>query len=639
MHKPIALLLSVWLLGFLATAPLLAQPGGENDRPEVVVTLEPAKSAVVPGDQLAVAVVLDHLPGWHSHTNDPVLTPGMKSTGFQAIPTMIEITSISGATAGPIQWPKIHHAMVDLTGSGTPESYGVFSERAIAYIPLVVDPDATGQVALEVHVQYQACDATNCLLPVFVDDDDAAHTLTLPVVSLADAAGIVPVDQADFPGFDPDVFADLVGFGAEPEPTGATFNVFGKTFTINTGGPVGLILLFLAAALGGLLLNLTPCVLPVIPIKILGLSQAAANPARCFMLGVVMSIGVVAFWLGIGGAIAFISGFNAINTLFQQPYFSIAVGIVIAIMALGMIGLFATRLPQWVYKVNPKHDSIHGSLLFGIMTAILSTPCTAPFMGSAAAWATQQSPWITMSTFAAIGLGMALPYIILSANPKWIDKLPRTGPASELVKQVMGLLMLGVAVFFLGTGLDPLTRAPVDPPFRGHWWLIAAIVIAAAVWLVYKTFRITRSPVRRIVWTIAALVVSVAGVAVASAFTAKGPIDWTYYTPDRFTEATARGDVVVVDFTAEWCLNCKTLETTVLHSHDIADRLNGEGVTPMKVDITGGYPDGKAFMKELKWSNVPLLAIFGPGLDQPLKYDSYTISTVLDAIELAKGGN
>ena len=119
----------------------------------------------------------------------------------------------------------------------------------------------------------------------------------------------------------------------------------------------------------------------------------------------------MAFWLALAAAVSTISGFNATNKLFQYPAFTISVGVIICIMAVGMCGLFAVRLPQWIYRVNPSQESVRGSFVFGVMTAVLSTPCTAPFMGAAAAWSATQRPLITLSTFAAIGGGMALPYL------------------------------------------------------------------------------------------------------------------------------------------------------------------------------------------------------------------------------------
>src|SRR5690606_27795116 len=201
-----------------------------------------------------------------------------------------------------------------------------------------------------------------------------------------------------------------------------------------------------------------PFGLAVVPIRIIGLSQAAGNRSRMLMLGTVMSLGVVLVWVGLATAIVvstrlFTGGITSTNQLFQYPAFPITVGLVIAVMAVGLCGLFAVRLPNFVYSINPKHDSISGSLGFGVMTAVLSTPCTAPFMGTAAAWATTRNPGIALAVFAAVGVGMALPYQILSMNPKLVDRMPRTGPASELIKQVMGLLMLAAAFYFIGTGL------------------------------------------------------------------------------------------------------------------------------------------------------------------------------------------
>ncbi len=644
--------LSFWVFLVLSAAAFNAgaQSGAGGSAPvfggdgPLSLRIVVSKDGVRAGDQIAIGVVFDLEPGWHLHTNEPVPTPGMLREKFEPIPTEVGVGGVVGATVGPIQWPPIHTVPVDLVGSGQPEPYGVFEGRAAIYVPVMVAIDAPSVVELELEIAWQACDDKGCMMP-----ERLVERVRIPVVS-ADSSvgagtaveGATPSEPGVFEAFDVGVFGRASAFGAEIAAAratgGAKFNVFGREFTVDTSGAVGLAGLLALAVIGGFVLNLTPCVLPVIPIKILGLSQAAANPARCLLLGVVMSVGVVAFWLGIGAAITFVAGFTAINTLFQQPWFSIVVSVVITVMALGMLGLFAAGLPQWVYRINPRHDSIHGSFLFGVMTAVLSTPCTAPFMGSAAAWATQQRSVITLATFAAIGLGMALPYLVLSANPKWVNKVPRTGPASELVKQVMGLLMLGVAVFFLGTGIGPLMmKEPGDPPLRVHWWLVAAIVTAACAWMLYRTVKITGRPVRRSMVGLVAILLAGASVVFAIEQNDRGPVRWQAWTPARFEEARATGKVVVVDFTAEWCLNCKALEASVLHRRDVAEMLNSPDVIAMKVDITAGYPAGVAFMKELEWANIPLLAIFGPGFPEPAKYDSYTQATVLDAIERASG--
>jgi thiol:disulfide interchange protein len=118
-------------------------------------------------------------------------------------------------------------------------------------------------------------------------------------------------------------------------------------------------------------------------------------------------------------------------------------------------------------------------------------------------------------------------------------------------------------------------------------------------------------------------------------FSSEGPIDWTYYTPERFEDSVQRGEVIVLDFTAEWCLNCKALEHGVLFRDEVVEVLNSPGVTPMRIDLTGDNPPGKAKLAELEWVGIPLLAIYGPeiGYDEPIKYDSYTVGMVRDAID------
>ena len=428
---------------------------------------------------------------------------------------------------------------------------------------------------------------------------------------------------------------------AEPE---ASSKVNFLIAEIDPSGPAGFAMLLVLAAVGGALLNFTPCVLPVIPIKILGLAQTAGNRKKTLMLGAVMAAGVVAFWLGLGIAIAGVSGFTASNQLFQYPAFSITVGIIIAIMAVGMCGLFAVRLPNFVYAVSPKHDSVAGSFGFGIMTAVLSTPCTAPMMGAAAAWAATQDPLATLVTFAAIGIGMALPYLILSANPKLVDSLPRTGPGSELLKQVMGLLMLAAAAFFIGAGISGMMSDGTEAAPKGHWWVVAGIVAIAGLWLIIRVFPATSSNVNRGSFTVLGIcTIAVAGFgALAMTKDSAGkdaPINWVYYTPERFDQALADGNVVLLDFTADWCANCHVLELQVLNTDAVADMLRGDDYIAMKVDLTGGYPDGKAKLKEAGSVTIPYLVIYSPDGEVVFNANWYTPGQITDALTKAKGGD
>jgi thiol:disulfide interchange protein DsbD len=342
-----------------------------------------------------------------------------------------------------IQWPEPHPGkLMNPEGEGTIEA-PLYSGTAVAFVRVeVAETAAPGRQELALQVVFQACNDRTCDMKATVD-----VPVTIEVASLTNSASGMLNEPDLFATYDAAAWGNAAPAKAKP----IEFNVFGViSFKLAPDGIVGMAALLGLAVVGGVLLNFTPCVLPVIPIKIISLSNAAGNPRRCLVLGVVMSAGVVAFWLAIGGAMAFVASFKSASALFQNPWVPLAFGVFMLAMGLGMFNLFTLKLPRAVYLVNPKNETLAGAFLFGIMTAILSTPCTAPFGGAAMAWAAFQAPATTMGTFAAIGAGMALPYMILSANPKWVKKMPRTGPASELIKQLMGMLMFAVAAFFVG---------------------------------------------------------------------------------------------------------------------------------------------------------------------------------------------
>ncbi|MCI5160210.1 MAG: hypothetical protein D3906_17675, partial [Candidatus Electrothrix sp. AUS1_2] len=304
-----------------------------------------------------------------------------------------------------------------------------FQGETVVYLPVRLEKTASAgeQAGLSLRVQYQPCSEEYCLLPEKLDLETSLSVIAADTVA-------EKINQELFAGYHPGVAPDA--------PEKIAFGLFGWTFSVDGSSLGGLALLLLIAAFGGMLLNFTPCVLPLIPIKIISLSYAAKNRRQCILLGLFMSLGVLVFWLILGILIALVSGFSATNQLFQYPLFTITVGLVIAIMAGGMFDFFSLQLPAFIYMIHPEQDTLKGSFGLGILAAVLSTPCTAPFMGAAAAWAATQPPASTLAVFLSIGIGMALPYFLLSVSPHLVSKMPKTGPASVLVKQVMGLLML-----------------------------------------------------------------------------------------------------------------------------------------------------------------------------------------------------
>ncbi len=585
-----------------------------------------------PAGQNVLAVVFNIVDNWHIASNEDQAVPGKFTPWFTKVTVNTDDPRL---TFGQPLYPKPHILSV----GGLPEPIAVYDNQVVIYIPVIVSNDAEpSKIKVEVELDYQACDDATCDFPV-----NLVVFAELNVVPV-DTAITTNTTHADlFDDFDPATFQTL-GTTKTASPTDKVKPSSKVNFLIaeiDPSGPVGFALLLLLAAVGGALLNFTPCVLPVIPIKILGLAQTAGNRRKTLALGSIMAAGVVTFWLGLGIAIAGVSGFTASNQLFQYPAFSITVGLIIAIMAVGMCGLFAMKLPNFVYSFTPKHDSYAGSFGFGIMTAVLSTPCTAPMMGAAAAWAATQKPTATLATFAAIGIGMALPYLILSANPKLVDRLPRSGPGSELLKQIMGLLMLAAAAFFIGAGISGLLSDGTEAAPKGHWWAVGAIVAIAGIWLIVRVFPATSSPTKRAIFTVLGVAtIAFAGFGALAMTqpddTEDAPINWVYYTPERFEQALADGNTVLLDFTADWCANCHLLELTVLNTQAVADMLRSEGTIAMKVDLTGGYPDGKLKLKETGSVTIPYLVIYSPDGQVVFNANWYTATQITNALTKAK---
>ena len=345
--------------------------------------------------------------------------------GFAAIPTTIALSGRPAAVShvGPVQWPEPHTVRVDY-GTG-PIDLVSYADLAVAYLPVIIAPDAaSGPLEFEVTVGYQACDDSVCFQP---------QTVVVRTTVEVRPLGAAPADAgADplFADFDPAIFARMLSGEAPEEGARSEFDFLGVKFDLASNAY--LVILGLAF-IAGFLLNLTPCVLPVIPIKIISLQKQAANPATLAVNGFVYCLGIVATFAALGLLIFGVlsAGRQEWGQIYSYPWFTIPLAVIVGVFGLGMMGLFTIRLPRAVYGVNPSLDSVHGNFLFGVLTAILSTPCTGPLLGAALAWAATQPAWLAMATITVMGVGMAAPYGALIAFPGLLDRLPKAGPGGE----------------------------------------------------------------------------------------------------------------------------------------------------------------------------------------------------------------
>ncbi|TVS07233.1 MAG: hypothetical protein EA423_04620, partial [Phycisphaerales bacterium] len=447
-------LLGLLLAILLPAAQSPAQPGGFG-APDGAVTVSaiPERDVVSPGSGIFVAVVLDFAETYHAWPNDPKLPPEFED--LVAIPTTLEVgeiraegggeNGVEGVLVGETIWPE---ARVYTTAAlGIEAELGVFKDRTVVLVPLYfTDRAAEGVVEIPFSVRYQPCDDDVCYPPTTVE-----KTVTIRIVGEEEALAAEANDPELFRGADYSVFAKMAaGEGlartgtdaAEqtPELAPPPIRFLGMEFEARTGIMLTLLLAVLGF-IGGFVLNLTPCVLPVIPIKIMTISSHAATPGKSLVLGLAMAVGIVAFWVALSLPVVLLAQFADPSRLFGIWWVTAGIGLVILLMGAGLLGLFQITLPQSVYMVNPKADNLWGSFLFGVMTGVLGLPCFGFVVGGLLPAAAVATPDVVITIFASLGVGMAFPYVVLSARPGWVNKVPKGGPAGELVKQVMGLLL------------------------------------------------------------------------------------------------------------------------------------------------------------------------------------------------------
>ncbi|MGJ8635379.1 MAG: protein-disulfide reductase DsbD family protein [Phycisphaerales bacterium] len=611
--------------------------GAESDTP-VIISTALSDQAVVPGATFVIAVVLEHEDGFHTWPNEPIIPEELGD--FPATATTITPSLPEGLTAGPIQWPDTHTVSVRFLGP--PIDLVTYDGKAVAYIPVRVAQDAPlGELTFSVDIFYQACDENLCYPPT-----NDSQSITLTIAESTDPAAANPL----FADFDPTIFSNTDAWGesldTNSDSAGATNQrqFLGLFVLPPIDSAAGIAVIALAAAFGGFILNLTPCVLPVIPLKVMTITNhAGESKSRAIKLGLMMALGVITFWVGIGLPVAFVADFVDPSIIFGVWWVTGIIGILIALMGVGIMGVFTIKLPQKTYMINPKADSSSGSFMFGIMTAILGLPCFGFVAGALLAGAATMQPWQVMVIFFSLGFGMAFPYFILTLNPSWMNKIPKTGPASELVKQVMGLLMLAAAAYFLGTTLISIASSQQwGTPwwFKAiHWWVIAIFALAAGGLLLVRTIGITKKLAPRLVFSLLGLLFATSGIAVAANQTShQYHYFWQPYSQTELEAALANGKVVVLDFTAEWCLNCKTLEATVLSRDPVKPLLLSADVVPMVADVTSTSAPGWEKLRDLGQTGIPLLVVYEPGNPDPVWLsNAYSSKQVVGAIEQASG--
>jgi thiol:disulfide interchange protein/DsbC/DsbD-like thiol-disulfide interchange protein len=406
------------------------------------------------------------------------------------------------------------------------------------------------------------------------------------------------------------------------------------------------------AFLGGLVLNLMPCVLPVIALKVLSfVHQSSGSAAQRRKLGLVYGLGVVVSLWVLAGVVIGVQQAGQMASWgmqFQQPQFVVLITTVVTLVALNLFGVFEISLGGRLMDAAgtlAAQQGTGGAFFHGVLAVVLATPCTAPFLAAALGVAFTQPPAVIVLFFTAIALGLAAPYVVLSFVPGLLGLLPKPGPWMNHFKVAMGFPMLGTAVWLL-------TLATPHYGDRGVLWVgLFLVCVAVGAWI-WGEF-VQRGSKRKGLAAAMALAVVLAGYAYGLEVALQwrkpsgadspvqpqrhGLIDWQPWSPEAVAQARAQGRPVLVDFTADWCLTCKANKTTSIEIEPVRAKLKALNAVALLADYTRANPTIAAELQRFGRAGVPLVVVYPKDPAKPpiVLPTLLTPSIVLEALDQA----
>jgi thiol:disulfide interchange protein len=583
-----------------AAGSVLAQP----DRPEKAVLSPTAdRTAYEPGETARVATRVTVEDGWHVNSNTP--------TFDYLIPTKLDLELPDGWPDETVRYPR--HEMKTFAFADQP--LVVYDGELVILSEVKVPAGAAkGSVEVRAALRYQACNDSQCLPPVTSD----------ATVSLKVGPGGTPIES------------ELFGVSPSPQDRGRG----------GSGSNLGAMLLL--ALVGGLILNAMPCVLPVLSLKVFGLVRSAGQGRSEVVRGALATAaGILVSFLALAlAAIGARAAGAAVGwgIQFQRPGFVAFLAVVVVLFCLNLWGLFEIPLPQRLARLGGSgpREGLAGHFASGLFATLMATPCSAPFLGTAVGFALAQESPVILAIFGAVGLGMALPYLLLAAAPGTARFLPRPGEWMNTLRGVMGFLLAAAAVwlfYVLSSQVSPERVAAVE---------LGLLALSLFLWLRHRHMT-SGSPRPGMRWLaeigmIAAVAVTVGIAAISPATGATkdprlaaeasaGLISWQPWERARAEELAGQGKLVFVDVTADWCFTCKVNERLVLETPEIAGAFAEHGVIPMKADWTNRDDDIGKFLAEHGRYGIPFYLLYRPGREPRVFSELLTKDGLLEAVE------
>ncbi|MCB1207323.1 MAG: thioredoxin family protein, partial [Verrucomicrobiae bacterium] len=371
------------------------------------------------------------------------------------------------------------------------------------------------------------------------------------------------------------------------------------------------------AFLGGIILNVMPCVFPVISLKVMSfVGQAGEDRRKVLAHSITFALGILVFFWALTIMMLLIksAGGGEVGWGAQLQYPAVVIGLIVimTLVAMSLFGAFEIGASMTAVGGDLANKSGYaGSFWSGALAVLLATPCTAPLMAPAIGFALSQSAPVMFLVFTTLGLGLAAPYFVFAIFPKLLDVLPAPGAWMETFKQFMGFPMLAVVVWLSGVLSKQLNTAGLQ------WALAAVLLVALAGWIFGRFGGFDRPAPARLKGRLTALLVFLVALGVAWDASAKRPPANTVDIADVIAKHRAEGKHVFVDFTAEWCVTCKVNKRVAINTHEVKNAFEAANIVLVTADWTNEDPAITRLLGEFGRAGVPFYLLYPADTSRP----------------------